>query len=338
MDTSKPTHPDRRDFLAQASAVGIAGLLGINPVARGEPPPETTKIRLIHTPAICLAPQYIAEELLRAEGFTDIDYVKTTDPAPDVLGAGLADISMWDVPSMITKVEEGKAVVILAGVHTGCYELFGNDTIRAIRDLRGKTIAVSPLRGGAHVLLASILAYVGIDSRTEVKWLSAPASSDAMRLFVDGKADAFMGFPPEPQELRAKKFGRVIVNTTRDRPWSQYFCCAVSSNQDFVSRHPVATKRALRAILKAADVCASEPQKAASYLVAKGFEPRYEIGLEVLKSLPYSSWRQTNPEDTLRFYSVRLREVGMIRSDPRKIIAQGTDWRFLNELKKELKV
>jgi hypothetical protein len=48
--------------------------------------------------------------------------------------------------------------------------------------------------------------------------------------------------------------------------------------------------------------------------------------------LSYKLWREANPEDALR-----LHEVGMIKSSPEKIIAQGTDWRFLNELKKELK-
>ena len=60
-------------------------------------------------------------------------------------------------------------------------------------------------------------------------------------------------------------------------------------------------------------------------------------GLDVLKALPYRRWREANPEDTLRFHANRLHEVGMLKTSPNKLIAQGTDWRFLNELKKELK-
>ena len=90
-------------------------------------------------------------------------------------------------------------------------------------------------------------------------------------------------------------------------------------------------------MLKAADICASEPERAARMLATKGYEPRYPIGLEVLKSLDYGRWRTSNPEDTLRFHALRLHEVGLIKSDSKKLIAQGTDWRFLNELKKELK-
>jgi NitT/TauT family transport system substrate-binding protein len=85
------------------------------------------------------------------------------------------------------------------------------------------------------------------------------------------------------------------------------------------------------------DICANEPERAARYVVDKGHESRYDVALETLKTLPYRRWRDTNPEDTLRFHALRLHEVGMIKSTPQKLIAQGTDWRFLNELKKELK-
>ena len=43
------------------------------------------------------------------------------------------------------------------------------------------------------------------------------------------------------------------------------------------------------------------------------------------------------PEDTVRFYALRLHEVGMLKSSPQKLLAQGTDWRFLTALKQELK-
>ena len=99
----------------------------------------------------------------------------------------------------------------------------------------------------------------------------------------------------------------------------------------------VSVRRAVRAILKASDICAREPARAARYLVDKGYEKQYDVALEVIKSLPYDRWRQTEPEDTVRFHALRLRELGMIKSSPQKIIAQGTDWRFLNAIRKELK-
>jgi NitT/TauT family transport system substrate-binding protein len=129
----------------------------------------------------------------------------------------------------------------------------------------------------------------------------------------------------------------VVINTNVDRPWSQYFCCLVAGNRDFVRKYPIATKRALRAMLKATDICSLDPTRAARYLVGRGFAPRYDYALQTLQEVPYGRWRDYDPEDTLRFYALRLQEAGMIKSTPQRILAQGTDWRFLNELKKELK-
>lgn len=56
-----------------------------------------------------------------------------------------------------------------------------------------------------------------------------------------------------------------------------------------------------------------------------------------MNDVPYGVWRDYDPEDTIRFYALRLQEAGMIKSTPQKIIAEHTDWRFLNELKRELK-
>lgn len=56
-----------------------------------------------------------------------------------------------------------------------------------------------------------------------------------------------------------------------------------------------------------------------------------------MKDLAYNRWRERDPSDAVRVYALRLHEFGLVKSDPKKIIAQGTDWRFVNELKKELK-
>jgi NitT/TauT family transport system substrate-binding protein len=320
--------------------LGAASLLPVPRLAEAEPPPETTRIRLTEDPAICLAPQYLAEELLRLEGFSQIEYVKVPTggaAGANVLATGAADIKMLGVFDVLPTLDSEQLVVVLAGIHVGCYELFGNHRVHAIRDLKRKTIAVSGLGANDHLFVSSMLAYVGVDPGKDIDWAMTKTYGDSMRLFTEGTADAFLAFPPQPQELRAKKIGNIIVDTVVDRPWSQYFCCVVAANRQFVAKHPVATKRALRAFMKAADTCAREPERVARFLVAKGYEPRYAMALDVLRKLPYNRWRDTNPEDTLRFYTLRLREVGMIKSTPQKLIARGTDWRFLDELKRELK-
>jgi NitT/TauT family transport system substrate-binding protein len=111
----------------------------------------------------------------------------------------------------------------------------------------------------------------------------------------------------------------------------------LASHRDFVRRHPVATKRVLRAVLKAADLCVTEPARVARRIVDGGFTERYDYASQTLSEVPFDKWREYDPEDSMRFYALRLREAGLIKSSPQKIIAGSTDWRFLNELKRELK-
>src|SRR4029450_5760267 len=115
------------------------------------------------------------------------------------------------------------------------------------------------------------------------------------------------------------------------------FCCMVYANREFVRKHPMATKRVLRAILKANAICSLEPERVARFLVDAGYTRTYEYALETIKDIGYNRWREYEAEDTIRFYALRLQEAGMIKATPQKLIAQGTDWRFLNELKKGLR-
>ncbi|TIM34701.1 MAG: ABC transporter substrate-binding protein [Mesorhizobium sp.] len=142
---------------------------------------------------------------------------------------------------------------------------------------------------------------------------------------------------PEPLMLRAKKIGHTVVSNEVDRPWSQYFCCMVAGNADYVNKHPATTKRVLKAILTAADLCASNPELAAQELIAQGFVPNYDDALGTLRETGHDKWRDYDAQDSIRFYALRMQETGMIRSSPQQIIANGTDFRFLKELKRELK-
>jgi NitT/TauT family transport system substrate-binding protein len=276
----------------------------------------------------------VAEELLKSEGFTDVQYVDLGADVYPAFAANKVDISMAFVGPFIVQLDANMPIVLLGGIHVGCYELFGTERVNAIRDLKGKTVAVPSLGSPHHTFVASMAAHVGIDPSKDINFVTHPVSESA-RLLTEGKVDALMGFPPVPQELREKKIGHVIVNSGLDRPWSQYFCCVVAANREFVGKRPVATKRALRAILKATHFCSAEPERAARIVADRGY--RYDHALQTMKEIDYARWRDYDPEDAVRFYALRLREAGMIKATPGRIIAQGTDWRFYNELKRELK-
>ena len=333
-----PTTQTRRRFLTTTlSLAGAAGLVHARPVLAGEGVPEITSVRIQKSASICNAPRYIAQEFLRAEGFTDVRYVSTPfDTAYQSFMRGEFDFITDFAPVLVYAIDRGMAITVLAGVHAGCFEVFANADIHSVADLRGKAIGVAALNSPQHMFLAPIVAHVGIDPGKDINWVVSP-SVKPMQLFIDGKLDGFLGLPPEPQELHAVRVGHVILNSTVDRPWSQYFCCMLEGHREFVRKYPIATKRVTRAILKAADLCATEPERAARLLVNGGFTERYDYALQTLSGLPYDKWREYDAEDTIRFYALRLHETGFIKSSPQKIIADGTDWRFLNELKRELK-
>jgi NitT/TauT family transport system substrate-binding protein len=329
-----PIMPSRRDFLAGASMAAAGVALGARSPLADEGPPETTALRLYRDPSICVAPNHIAVDLLRAEGFTDIRYIP--DTPVDAVARGELDFDFNPAVWLASHLAAGEPITALAGVHSGCFELLAQEPIRTISDLKGKRVGISDLGSGRYLFLRIMAASVGLDPDTDINWVTSPTVRPA-DLFEAGKVDAFLSFPPESLELRARGIGRVIVNTTTDKPWSQYFCCLVFGNKEFVRDHPIATKRYLRAILKAADICATEPEQVARSLVDAGFTPRYDYALQTLAELPYASWREFDAEDSLRFFALRLHEVGMITSSPNEIIAKGSDWRFFNELKRELK-
>src|SRR5262245_13532325 len=262
----------RRVFNGMVAWTGVAAAFGTaSAVLADEGPPETTTIRLPKIPGICIAPGYMAEELLRAEGFREVRYVPVEGGTKNVrmLAEGELDLAIVFVVAALPLIDAGQPVTVLAGVHPGCFELFANERVRHVTDLKGRTVGVPSLGSAQHLFLASIAAYVGLDPAKDIEWVTG-TSPKPIELFADGKIDALLGFPPEPQNLRARRVGNVVLNSALDRPWSQYFCCLLASNQDFIQRHPIATKRAVRAVLKSADLCVRDPAAVARRLVEGG--------------------------------------------------------------------
>jgi NitT/TauT family transport system substrate-binding protein len=280
----------------------------------------------------------MAEELLRAEGFPDFEYVRL-DNSADVyylLAAGKIDLSMAFSSGFVLQADSNAPITMLAGVHPGCQELVATREIRSVRDLKGRSVAITALNNPNHGFLAAVVGHVGLDPRRDIKWVVIANQAKLIDQLAEGKVQATIVSPPTSYEIRTKKIGHVLVNMTTDRPWSQYFCCVLAGNRDFVRKNPVATKRAMRAILKGADLCGN-PESTAKHLVSRGFYRDPGITLQMLRDLPYARWRDFDTEDTIRYYALRLHEAGMIKSNPKKILTEMTDFRYLNELKKELK-
>jgi NitT/TauT family transport system substrate-binding protein len=108
-------------------------------------------------------------------------------------------------------------------MHSGCLELIANDSVHSVADLRGKKVGVQSIRTqpSPYVLVTLMAAYVGLNPTRDIEWV---ATGDQTQLFIEGKIDAFLASPPEPQELRDRHIGHTILATSVDQPWSQYYC------------------------------------------------------------------------------------------------------------------
>jgi NitT/TauT family transport system substrate-binding protein len=250
-------------------------------------------------------------------------YIKRGTETGKQLSSGQADIGMGFVGPRILSLDAGEPIVILAGIHVSCFELFGANRVRSIRDLKGKRVAISGMGSPSYTLVSIILANLGLDPRKDINWVTG-TEADSVRLLAEKKIDALLltsASPPYAQELRAKKIGHVILDSMRDRPWSQYFCCVLNANREFVRKHPAAIKRALRAILKSSSIWALDPERSVRSLVEKGFvrNDDYNYVRQMMREIPYGQWREYEPEDTVRFYALRLHEVDMIKNGPQRL-------------------
>ena len=159
-----PSIQSRRDFLASASLAAASGLLGARAAIADEGPPETTTIRLNKVPGICIAPQYVADELLRTEGFTDVRYVPISSAIQHrSIMLGEVDFSLHFAAPLVMPIDAGEPITVLAGVHPGCFELFARDEVRTILDLKGKSVGIQAIGSSPHVFLTAMAAYVGLD-------------------------------------------------------------------------------------------------------------------------------------------------------------------------------
>lgn len=344
---------DRRTLLRGVAGVGLtaaaAALLpgcgsgaerGAEPRAAVEGPPETTTIRLPKVAISTALPLAVASDFLKQEGFTDIQYVSPSRPEAIFaeFAAGKFDMMVVPAPMATLRIDAGDPIVVLGGVNAGVFQIYGIDAIKSMGDFRAKTLATSGPGQPDDVFLAVTLANVGIDVRTEVTVVTHP-HAEAVRALVAGEADGMTAYAPFSYELRAKGIGHVILDAGTDRPWSQYFFSMATVHREFLTRNPVATKRALRALLKAVDVAAKDPERGTRAMMDLGFinERLYEATRAELPTIRHDVWRKYDSADTLRFWALRMREGSLIKSTPEQIIGRGADFRSLEELKRELK-
>lgn len=344
-----PHDMSRRTLLRGAAGIGFAAAAAPFLAACGDDkkkkvatlaPPETTTIRL---PKIALtqgAVLAVAVDFLKEEGFTDVQFV--TPSRPEAIfaefTAGNFDVLIPPAPMVPGRIEAGDPWVVLGGVNVGCFQVFGIDAVKSLTDFRGKSIATSGPGGPDDVFLALTLANVGLELRKDVN-VVVRSHDQAVQAFMAGEADGMTTYPPFNNRLRVNSIGHAVLDATIDRPWSQYYFSMPTVLRSYSEKNPVATKRLLRAMFKASDAIAKEPVRGADAMKTHGYIPDalYTATRDEIPKVPFDVWRKYDPADTLRFYALRLKESGIIKSTPEQIIARGADFKYWAELKRELK-
>ena len=214
-----PLMHTRRRFLAGLPLADAAGLVRSRRIFAAEEVLETNTVRIANTSGICPAPQWVAEELLRGEGFTDVRYVQLApgSNAPDGISRNEVDFGMNFASVLVAALDRGAEMTVLGGVHVGCFELFANEEIHSLTGLKGKKVGITWLGSPQHLFLAAMAANVGIDPGKDIHWVTSNQPA-AIELFTSGKVDVYLSFPPKAQKLRTQHIEHVIVNSSADHP------------------------------------------------------------------------------------------------------------------------
>jgi NitT/TauT family transport system substrate-binding protein len=308
------------------------------PTATPLPAPETTTLRLPPGAAACDPAFWLVDDFLREEGFTDLPRAKPGQG--NLLLRGEIDVNVAYANFVATTIDAGQPMLAVGGMHPGCLQLWARKEIGGMRDLRGKTTVVAARATSDlfYTFLVSLMTSVGVDPN-EVKWIEDPDYTNAY--FLDGKVDLFLSATTAGHFIAAspKNPGRVILDTAMDKPWSNNYCCLLVTNRDWAQRNPVAVKRMTRAFMRANDLGANDLASAARVAIDKKVFPAiitYDVLYGFLKDMSYD-WREYDPDESLRFYALRLADGKLVKKTPQQIINDGTDLAYFRQLRKELK-
>jgi hypothetical protein len=137
--------------------------------------------------------------------------------------------------SLLLALDAGQPLVVIAGIHAGCFELFGTSRVRSVLDLKNGTIAVG--WAGGLALVTAMATYVGFDPRRDAR-LVQPPPKEAIQLLADGKIDGLAGLSARTSELRTRKIGHADKQSLEDCPGRSISADGVT-NVNFCEAHLV---------------------------------------------------------------------------------------------------
>ena len=322
----------RRDFLASLSAAGAVSARGARSSLADQGPPETTTIR-IRVRMRRHNGGWVAKPLIAPAD-------RRTAPCGGLHRHPLcADVRRLTVPHTVRARRDRRRPAVrpgavrlepgcrrpdhgVRGCPSGCFKLFAHEPIRAFGGLKGKQVGCTSARLGAHMYVAIMAAQVGLDPQQDIDWMSPRMTASPSSCSPRARS---MRIWASRRSLRScARAGSVACSSTWPRTGHGPSTSAVSCSATGTSsaQYPVATKRGMRAILKATDLCATEPERAARQLIEAASRSATKRAPDD-HGLPYDGWRELDPEDTMRFFGLRLHEFGHDQLKPQQAHRRG---------------
>lgn len=274
-----------------------------------------------------------AERYLQQEGFTRIEIV-----GPTTFSSGRIDMTTLFFSDFAAAIQDGQRLVGLGGLHPGCAEIWAQPGIGSVKDLRGKTIVVrSKALTDDYAYIVIVLKQAGLGPN-DVDFVVQP-DANPVSLYLEGKNDAVLVATTGAAALGANpgNKGHKIHNQVKDDPWARLDCCLLVTTQDWYRANPVAAKRVLRALFRAADFQPDDRADAVKFVTDKGLfgGPNNFTNVLMAANMVPANWRDLDAEKSMRFYGPLLAAAGMRISIDE--VVKALDLRILRELRTELR-
>ncbi len=283
--------------------------------------------------AVCLAAAPVAIErgIFAKHGLPNVELINfsgSTDQMLEILATGKADAGLGMIHRWLKPLESGFDVKLVGSSHGGCVRLVGAEKagVTTLKDLRGKTIAVSDLNAPGKNFFAVLLKKNGIDPEKEVSWRQFP--SDMLGLAVEkGEAHAIADGDPNLALIQRRTPGLVDLATNLSDAYAAKTCCVVGVGTKLLEADRARVTALTRAIVEASDFVADNPNEAARLYHPHASKSSVEDLRAVLGTLTHRSHPVGRAlQQEVEFYARDFQLVGVLKpdTDPARFAAHVT--------------
>lgn len=273
------------------------------------------KINIGYQGVLCEIPTYIALEkgFFKEEGL-DVTLIKGDwNTVKDGVSAGKIHAAQGLLMNWLKPIEQGLDVKISIGLHTGCLKIITTEKsgITNLAGLKGKKVGVPAFGAAPHLIAYRAIARVGLNPETDVLWKVYPAAELKIAL-EKNEVDAVSVADPVGAIIEKDVASRTLLDSAKDKPYADEYCCALGVNGKFVKSSPEVAARISRAYAKASLWISENRAEAADIIVTKKYVPvDKEFVVEVLKHYDYRP-SVNDARYALGLAAKELKEVGLL--------------------------